>query len=280
MGGVLIWSSIFVTVFVSRALAYFGVVEHSLFQRRQVYLPLLTLLGLGILGGFDDYLNVKGVGAKRGLDAMPKLLSLLLIALFGALWFYFRLGYDYIHIPYMGDFVVGAWYIPIFMFILVGTANAVNVTDGLDGLAGGLLAIAFAAFGILAYTEGLVILAGFCAVCVGSIAAFLWHNVPPAIFIMGDTGSLALGGTLAVMAMMIDQALVLPLVGAIFVLEMLSVIIELTSKKLRRGKKIFIAAPIHHHFEALNWGESKVTMRLWIAGLFMAFLGIVIGLAG
>jgi phospho-N-acetylmuramoyl-pentapeptide-transferase len=251
-----------------------------LLQRGQVYLPLFVLLSLGLLGGLDDYLNIKGVGKKRGLNALPKLLFLLLIALMGALWFYYRLGYNYIHVPYVGNVTVGLWYVPIFMFILVGTANAVNFTDGLDGLAGGLLVIAFGAFGVLAYTEGLYVLTGFCGVCVGAISAFLWHNVPPAIFFMGDTGSLALGGTLAVIAMMIDHPLVLPLIGFVFVIEMLSVIIQLTSKKLRGGKKVFLAAPIHHHFEALNWGESKVTMRLWIVGAFMAFLGIVIGIAG
>lgn len=360
MGGILIWGSIFLTVIVSRLLAYFGVVDHSLLQRGQVYLPLFMLMSLGVLGGIDDYLNIAGsdekqwkrilrpariffaivtlvgggvalwlasvgrlflllepdelvtsygvpflyaialayVGAsvvvvddyvkqrskkpykKGGVAAMPKLLSLLLIALLGAVWFYFKLDISQIHIPYYGDVNVGLWYIPIFIFIFVGTSNAVNFTDGLDGLAGGLLAISFAAFGILAYAEGLVLLSAFCGVCVGAIAAFLWHNVPPAMFFMGDTGSLALGGTLAVMAMMIDQALILPLVGFVFVIEMLSVIIQLTSKKLRGGKKVFLAAPIHHHFEALNWGESKVTMRMWIVGLFMAFLGIIVGLAG
>lgn len=280
MGGVLIWASILLTVLASRSLSLFGTIDHSLLQRGQVYLPLFTLITLGILGGFDDYLNVKGVGSKRGLNAIPKLCSLLFISLLGGLWFHYRLGYDGIHIPYIGDFSLGIWYIPVFMFIVTSTANAVNVTDGLDGLAAGLLAIAFAAFGILAYMQGFAILAAFCGVCVGAIAAFLWHNIPPALFFMGDTGSLALGGTLAVMAMMIQQALVLPLVGFIFVVEIASVIIQLTSKRLRGGKKVFLAAPIHHHFEALEWGESKVTMRFWIIGMFMAFLGIIVGLAG
>lgn len=278
MGGILIWSSILLTVLGSRLLAFFGVIDHSILQRGQVYLPLAILLSLGLLGGVDDYLNIKGVGKKRGMNAVPKILFLLTIALIGAIWFYFRLDYNTITIPYVGEWYVGLWYIPIFMIILVGTANAVNFTDGLDGLAGGLLMIAFTAFGILAYAENLSVLAAFSAVCVGAIAAFLWHNVPPAIFFMGDTGALALGGALAVMAMMIDQALVLPLIGFVFVVEMLSVIIQLTSKKLRGGKKIFLSAPIHHHFEALGWGESKVTMRLWIVGLFMALLGIVVGL--
>lgn len=277
MGGLLIWGSILATVIFSRLLAYFGIVEFSLLQRGQVYLPLFALVAFGILGAVDDWLNIKGVGKKAGLDALPKIFFLLLISTICAVWFY-SIGYSSITIPYLGTVLeLGIWYIPVFIFIVVGTANAVNFTDGLDGLAGGLLAIAFGAFGILAYLQGLSVLAGFCAVCVGAIAAFLWHNVPPALFFMTDTGSMSLGGTLAIMAMMIDQALVLPLIGFIFVIEMLSVIIQLTSKKLRKGKKVFIAAPIHHHFEALNWGESKVTMRFWIVGGFMAFLGIIIG---
>lgn len=280
MGGILIWGSILVTVAFSRGLSYFGVVENSLLQRGQVYLPLAMLVALGVLGGIDDYLNITGMGKKKGMELLPKILFLLLIGTLGALWFYAKLGFNYIEVPFYGPVVVGVWYIPIFVLILVGTANAVNFTDGLDGLAGGLLVIAFGAFGILAYLQGLAVLAAFCAVCVGAIAAFLWHNVPPALFFMGDTGSLALGGTLAVIAMMIDQVLLLPLIGFVFVIEMLSVIIQLTSKKFRGGKKVFRAAPIHHHFEALEWGESKVTMRLWIIGAFGAMLGVIIGIMG
>jgi len=280
MGGLLIWGSILITVLFSRVLALGGLVENSLLQRGQVYLPLFVLVSLGVLGALDDYLNIIGVGKKRGLNALPKITFLLLISFVAAFWFYFKLGYAEIHIPFYGALALGGWYVPLFVFIIVGTANAVNFTDGLDGLAGGLLVLAFGGFGVLAYLSGLSVLAAFCAVTAGAIAAFLWHNVPPALFFMGDTGALALGGTLGVIALMIDQALVLPLIGFVFVIEMLSVIIQLTSKKLRGGKKVFRAAPIHHHFEALNWGESKVTMRLWIIGAFMAFFGMIVGIAG
>ncbi len=365
MGGVLMWGGIFFTVFLSRGLSLLGLVDHSLLQRGQVYLPLFVMITLGILGGLDDYINIMGTdearakrfaikakygivgllgfsmvalayvltdasditsllpsmivrfgtvgasafiaapvlilllmlfggtaieayllrfllsqGKRKGLGAVPKIVSLLLISIVGALWFYLRLDINSIDVPFYGAVTVGLWYIPLFVFVVVGTANAVNFTDGLDGLAGGLLVIAFGAFGVLAYLQGLTLLAAFCAVCVGAIAAFLWHNVPPALFFMGDTGSLALGGTLAVIAFMIDDVLILPFIGIVFVIEMLSVLIQLTSKRLRGGKKIFLAAPIHHHFEALGWGESKVTMRLWIVGSFFALLGIIIGLAG
>lgn len=280
MGGLLIWGSILVTILLSRLLSLIGLTDFSILQRGQVYLPLFTLVSFGILGAVDDYWNIMGYGKKRGLDVLPKLVSLFVLSLIGAVWFYHPdiLGYNSIHVPFYGDFSVGIWYILIFMFIVIGTTNAVNFTDGLDGLAGGLLIIAFASFGIIAYSDGQTVLAAFCGVTTGAIAAFLWHNVPPALFFMGDTGSFALGGTLAVIALMTDNVLILPLVGFIFVIEMLSVIIQLTSKKLRNGKKVFRSAPIHHHFEALNWGESKVTMRFWIIGVFFAFFGILIAL--
>lgn len=280
MGGLLIWGSILVTVLFSRLLAYTGFVDFSLLQRREVYLPLFTLVSMGILGVVDDYFNIAGFGKKKGLDVLPKITTLFIISAVGAYWFYVKLGYDQIHIPYVGDVELGMWYVPFFMFILIGTANAVNVTDGLDGLAGGLLIIAFGSFALLAYLNGMYVLCAFCAVTVGAIGAFLWHNVPPALFFMGDTGSLALGGTLGVIALMTDTVLVLPFIGFVFLIEMLSVIIQLTSKKFRGGKKVFKAAPIHHHFEALEWGESKVTMRLWIIGAIFAFLGIIVGLVG
>lgn len=280
MGGLLIWGSILITVLFSRLLSLLGFVDNSLLQRGQVYLPLFMLVSFGLLGALDDYLNIAGVGRKRGLDWLPKLATLLFLSSLGAFWFYAKLGYDTISVPYVGPLNIGMWYVPLFIFVIVGTANAVNVTDGLDGLAGGLLVIAFAAFGILALLSGLTVLAAFCWVCVGAIAAFLWHNVPPALFYMGDTGALALGGTLGVIALMIDRVLVLPLIGFLFVVEMLSVIIQLLSKKYRGGKKVFRAAPIHHHFEALEWGESKVTMRFWIVGAFMAFLGVIVGIFG
>lgn len=280
MGGLLVWGSILLTILCSRVLSFTGVVDHSLLQRGQVYVPLFILVSMGLLGAFDDYLNIIGAGKKKGLDWLPKLITLLLISGGAALWFYFKLGYDQITIPFYGQMIVGAWYIPLFMLIIVGTSNAVNITDGLDGLAAGLLVIGFASFGVIAYMNNLDVLAAFCFVCVGAIAAFLWHNVPPALFFMGDTGSLALGGTLGVIAMMTDMMLILPFVGFVFLIEILSVIIQLTSKKYRGGKKVFRAAPIHHHFEALEWGESKVTMRMWIVGSFMAFLGVVLSMFG
>ncbi len=286
MGGILIWMSIVITILLSRILSYRGLVDHSLLQRGQVYVPLAVLLAFGIIGAVDDYYNICGKGKNRGINALPKLLMFLLVAAIPAFWFYFRLQYDSIAVPFgqmlglsSNTLHLGWLYIPFFLFVVIGTTNAVNVTDGLDGLAGGLLIIAFGAFGVIAYVTQLFVLAAFCGVVVGAIAAFLWFNVPPALFYMGDTGALALGGTLAVIAFMINQVLVLPIIGFIFVVEMLSVIIQLTSKRFFK-RKVFRSAPIHHHFEALEWGESKVTMRFWIIGAFFAFLGVLIGIYG
>lgn len=286
MGGLLICGSIIVTVAISRLLSLVGAVESSILQRGQVYIPLGMIAVYGLVGAADDLMNIRGAGKNRGLSALPKLALLLGATGIAAWWFVFRLEYQSVYLPFASFFgiadphmLIGWWYIPLFFFVVIGTANAVNVTDGLDGLAGGLLLIAFGAFGVLAYLSGLSVLAAFCAVVAGAIGAFLWHNVPPAAYFMGDVGALALGGTLAVIAFMIDRVLVLPLIGLIFVLEMLSVIIQLSSKRWFK-RKIFRSAPFHHHLQALGWPESKITMRLWIIGAFGGFLGVIVAMYG
>lgn len=279
MGGILIWSTILIVVAISMILQHFGIFGQSLFSREETWIPLFTLLTCGILGAIDDYLNVKGIGKHKGLSGKLKMFWLIIFSAAGAWWFHNKLGYTSIGLPIPGmeAWEVGIWYIPIFIFIIVATANSVNFTDGLDGLASGPLLFAFGSFGILAYTQGLLILAALCGVICGAVLAFLWFNVPPALFYMGDTGSLSLGATLGVTAMLVDQALILPIVGFIFVIETLSIIIQLTSKKLF-GRKVFHIAPIHHHFEHIGWKEYTVVMRFWIIGGIMACLGTILGL--
>lgn len=279
MGGILIWSTIFIVVALSMLLQKLGIFDQSLFSREETWIPLFTLLTCGILGAIDDYLNVKGIGKHKGISAKLKMFWLVIFSAAGAWWFYSKLGYNSIGLPIPGmeSWEVGIWYIPIFIFIIIATANSVNFTDGLDGLASGPLLFAFGSFGILAYTQGLLILAALCGVICGAVLAFLWFNVPPALFYMGDTGSLALGATLGVTAMLVDQALILPIVGFIFVVETLSIIIQLSSKKFL-GRKVFHIAPIHHHFEHIGWKEYTVVMRFWIIGGIMAGLGTILGL--
>ena len=279
MGGVIMWVSVLAIILFSRFLSLIGVMEHSLLQRGLVYLPLFTLVAIGLLGAVDDWFNIKGIGGQKGIKARPKMMFLLLFAIVGAWWFYYKLGFSHIHIPRVGDFEIGLWYIPLFILVIVSTANAVNITDGLDGLAGGLLILAFAAFGVIAFVKGQLMLAIFCGLMIGSLMAFLWNNVPPALYYMGDTGSLAFGATLGVIAMMTDSMIVLIIVGAMFVIETLSVIIQLASKRYLK-RKVFLVAPLHHHYEKKGWGEAKITMRFWILGAMFGVIGLIVGLLG
>ena len=274
MGGVLIWLTVAVIILVSPLAQWLGITRFSLLNRNETYLPVFTLVATGILGLIDDYLNIRG-GAHKGLRVKPKFFWLTTFALLGGLWFYFKLGFDTITIPGFGAYQIGAWYIALFTFIVVAAANAVNITDGLDGLAGGLTVMSFTALGLIAYLQGLVILTAFCGLIAGTTLAFLWFNIPPALFYMGDTGALAIGATMGVIAMLTDSVLILPFIGFIFMVEAGSSLIQMLSKKYR-GKKIFLIAPLHHHYEAIGWPEYRVVMRFWIIGGFMAVLGVLL----
>ena len=281
MGGVLIW----VTVLIF-SLAFFYFAKYLPFPifkslnfltRSQTLLPLGCLVASALVGLVDDYLDVRRKGYKnRGIKFSHKLIIYAVIALVGALWFYFKLEWDLIQIPFFGYFNIGLWYIPFFIAIVVGTAFSVNQTDGLDGLAGGTLLIAFGAYCVIAFSTGKYELATFCGVIVGALLAFLWFNINPARFIMGDTGSISLGVTLALVALYTNTVFILPFIGFIFVIEALSTVIQLTSKKLFNGKKVFLSAPIHHHFEALGWPETKIVMRFWIIAGVSTVLGLAI----
>lgn len=275
MGGVVIWGTVIIMVLLSGLSTWLHITDNPLFKREETLLPLFTLIATAILGAIDDYMNLKGHGKTKGIDLKPKFLLLTMFALLGAFWFYYRLGYQSIHIPFLGDAYLGIWYIPIFTFIITATANAVNFTDGLDGLAGGLLIIAFLAFAVIAYFKGLLVLSAFCTVIAGATTGFLWFNIMPAKFYMGDTGAISLGATLGVIAMLTDSVLVLPIIGFIFVIETLSVIIQITSKKLFH-RKVFLIAPLHHHFEKKGWSEGTVVMRFWILGGLFCVLGLLL----
>jgi len=279
MGGILVWGTTLVLALFFYFLAQWSgweiFTKLNFLTRSQTLLPLGALLASALVGLIDDILNIRGIGPNGGgLKMRYKLLIYAVIALVGAFWFYFKLDWDLMRVPFIGDFQIGWWYIPIFVFIIVGTANAVNITDGLDGLAGGLLASAFGAFGIIAFTQGRYDLATFCGVIVGALLAFLWFNIHPARFFMGDTGSMSLGVTLGIVAMLTNSTLILPIISFLFVLEALSVIIQMTSKKLFK-RKVFLSAPLHHHFEAQGWPECKIVMRFWLIAMVMAVLGVI-----
>lgn len=283
MGGIIIWGTVlFLAIgFWLLSLFFDGIFgQLNFLSRSQTFLPLGALIFSAILGFMDDLLGVLKIGPKGGGLAMKhKLILYTVIAAVGAYWFYFKLGWNIFHVPFLGNFVVGFWYIPIFIFIIVAAAFSTNETDGLDGLAGGVLLFAFAALGALAFTQRHYDLTAFTGVIVGALLAFLWFNIYPARFFMGDTGAMSLGVTLGVIAMLTDSAMLLPLFASILVLESGSVIIQVLSKKFRK-KKIFLSTPIHHHFEALGWPETKVTMRFWIISAVTAAVGLIIGLLG
>ena len=280
MGGILVWGTTLIIAFFFWLLTRLGfdsaINEINFLDRSQTLLPLGVLVASAIVGLIDDLLGVWGIGSKGGgLKVRHRLLIYTAIAIVGAWWFFVKLEWDLIHIPFYGDFNIGFWYVLLFIFIIVATSFSVNETDGLDGLAGGVLMTSFAAYGTISFIQGRYDLAAFCGVIVGALLAFLWFNVYPARFFMGDTGAMSLGVTLGVIAMLTNQFLLLPIIGFILVIESLSVILQILSKKIR-GKKLFLSTPIHHHFEAIGWPETKVTMRFWIISGVMAVLGLIL----
>jgi phospho-N-acetylmuramoyl-pentapeptide-transferase len=281
MGGILIWLTVLVFAVVFYYLAKLmpgGVFpEINFLSRSETLLPLGALVATALVGLLDDWLDVRGRGVfgGGGLTIKHRLLIYAIIASAGAWWFFFKLNWTVLHIPFLGSFEIGWWYIPFFIFIIVGTAFSVNEIDGLDGLAGGTLLIAFGAYGVIAFALGKYDLATFCGVIIGALLAFLWFNITPARFYMGDTGAMSLGITLGIIALLSNYPLLLPIIGFLFVVESLSVILQVASKKIR-GKKIFLSAPIHHHFQAVGWSESKIVMRFWVIAGVTGAVGLIL----
>lgn len=264
LGGVLVWGVTSVITLIANL------------TRTGTFLPLFTLICCGVVGAADDLMNVFGIGfARGGMRFRTKLVMYTTISLVGALWFAFKL--DWISRAFsmggLGSFVLGYWYIPVFVAIGVFCAFASNQTDGLDGLAGGVFAFAYGAYVFICLLKGNYSLAIFCATILGSLLAFLWFNVYPARFFMGDTGAMSLGMTLAVIAFLTNTVYALPLIGFILIVEAVTTGIQIISKKVFK-RKVFLVAPIHHHFEALGWPETKVTMRFWIVSAVATSVGL------
>ncbi|MDA1038409.1 MAG: phospho-N-acetylmuramoyl-pentapeptide-transferase [bacterium] len=276
MGGLVIWVPVLVLTRGSGLLVGTQLEGWNFLSRGQTWLPLAALVAAGIVGIFDDYLNARGLGGNGGgLKVRHRLGIYTVIALVGAWWFAFKLDWDILHIPFVGDINVGLWYFLIFAFIIVATSFSVNQTDGLDGLAGGALLTSFSAYGVIALLQGKEDLAVFCAVIAGAILAFLWFNINPARFFMGDTGSMSLGVTLGIVAMLTNQVLLLPIIGVVFVIEAISTLVQYASKKCR-GKKCFLSSPLHHHYEAVGWPEPKIVMRAWVISMVAAGVGVAL----
>ncbi|MBA2277504.1 MAG: phospho-N-acetylmuramoyl-pentapeptide-transferase [Chloroflexia bacterium] len=249
--------------------------------RLSMLLPVTVLLSAGVLGAVDDYWNLVG-GNRTGMTARFKFAWLTVFGVLAALTLHLPdplgLGLHHIYLPFFGRFDIGWVYLPVAAFSIIAMANAVNLTDGLDTLAGGTAAIAFVAYGIIAYQQGQLAVVTFCFVMVGSLLGFLWFNAHPAQVFMGDAGALPVGAALATAAFMTGQWLLLPIVGAVFVAETLSVMMQVGYFKLTKGKRIFKMTPLHHHFELGGWSETQVTLRFWLIGIMSGLLGIALAL--
>ena len=273
MGGLMILIPVLV---ITSVLNVANVLGYNLIGR-SILVPMGVMIAFGALGAVDDLMGVKVI--TTGLLGRYKLLWQLIFALFTALFLHYALDLRSIAIPGIAQRIDIGWlYIPVAMFIIIGTSNAVNLTDGLDGLAGSIAAVTFAAYGVIAFLQGQIWLVAFVFTVVGALLAFLWYNAHPAELFMGDTGSLAIGATLAVVALMTGQWLLLPVVAFVFMAEAASVILQVAYFKLTGGKRLFRMSPLHHHFELLGWSETHVTQRFWLIGILSAMLGIALAL--
>jgi phospho-N-acetylmuramoyl-pentapeptide-transferase len=247
---------------------------------RSIFLPMGTLIVFGLLGSVDDWKKLRGKSNdERGMRARTKLLIQVIFGIIIAIGLKYVLQVPELFLPWLKvEFPLGIWYIPIATIVIVGFSNAVNFTDGLDGLAGLIAATCFAAYGMIAVLQGQLFLARFCFTLIGALFGFLWFNVHPAQLIMGDIGALPLGATLGVVALMTGQWILLPVIAVIPLSEMVSVILQVGYFKYTHGKRLFKMAPLHHHFELLGWSETQVVQRFWLIGLLAAIIGAAIAI--
>jgi phospho-N-acetylmuramoyl-pentapeptide-transferase len=270
MGGVLIVLPVVLITVLLNAVSIVGITVFG----RSVILPMIVLLSFALLGALDDWEGLVGRRHTTGLRARTKFLGQTVLALVTAYALRYILEVPELYLPGVkGEVSLGIFYIPIAAFIIVGFSNAVNFTDGLDGLAGLIAATAFAAYGGIALLQGQFFLARFSFTLVGAIFGFLWFNVHPAQLFMGDTGSLPLGATLAVVALMTGQWILLPLIAIIPMSALLSVVLQVGYFKLTKGRRLFKMAPIQHHFELSGWSETQVVQRFWLISLLFAMIG-------
>jgi len=283
MGGIIIWASALITIVLFWIASHFDgalLEKLSFLSRNQTWLPLFTMIVGAVIGLIDDYWSVTERYDQKagGLSFRKRLLVVFIVALIGAWWFYSKLQLTSIIIPFGGVWNMGILFIPFFVLVMLGTYSG-GVIDGLDGLSGGIFSIIFGSYGFIALLQNQIDLAAFCFVLVGGLLAFLWFNIPPARFFMSETGIMALTMTLAVVAFLTHQVLILPIIALPLAVSSASSSIQLLSKKFR-GKKVFKVAPLHHHFQAIGWPSAKVTMRYWIIGALCGIVGIILALVG
>jgi len=282
VGGIIIWfSALIITIlfYLISILFHSNFTEKLNFlSRDQTFIPFFTLLLGSFLGLWDDFMQIFGKGKCARDDKSWRKWKILIITFISFLigfWFFYKLGITSIHVPFGGEIYLGILIIPVFILVALATFSG-GVIDGIDGLSGGIFSVIFLSYSVIAFTNNQINLAAFSAVVGGAILAFLWFNIPPARFYMGETGIMGLTITLATLAFLTNSVLILPIIALPLVISSLSVILQMTSKKFRNGKKIFKIAPIHHHFEALGWPSYKVTMRFWILSIIFAIIGIIL----
>jgi phospho-N-acetylmuramoyl-pentapeptide-transferase len=283
-GGLLIWTTCVFTLFLFLILGKIFNIEwlknFNFLSRKETWLPLFTLVSASLVGLADDILQVFGKGTYigGGLSFFRRMIMVILIGLVGGWWFYEKLGWSSIYLPFLGEVNLGLFYILLFVIVMLASW-AGGIVDGIDGLAGGVFMSIFGALSIIAFSQSKIDLAAFGAAILGSLFAFLWYNIPPAKFYMGETGILGLTSTMTVFAFLTDSVAVLPIIAGILVIEVGSVILQLLSKKFFK-RKIWLATPIHHHFEAQGWPHYQIAMRFWLIGIILALLGIALRLSG
>jgi phospho-N-acetylmuramoyl-pentapeptide-transferase len=279
MGGVVIWGSVMIVIFSLFVLSFFFDAFKSLsyFSRSQTWIPLCVFIVSALFGLVDDYLVCKDKGTYNGggLSLRYRLLFVTALGLFVGMWLYFKLDYTALYITNGYVLHVGWFVIILSILVSIGMYSG-GIIDGVDGLSGGVFASMFSAYGFIALLQGQIDLATLCLSIVGGILAFLWFNIPPARFFLSETGSMSLTLTLGVVAFLTDQVFVLCIIGLPLIVTALSSLLQIASKKFRKGKKIFIVAPLHNHFQAKGWPPYKVTMRYWVISIFCAITGIII----
>ncbi len=283
-GGMIIWMAVVITIFI---FGFLDIAFHSqatsklyFISRNQTLLPLFTLLMASLIGLGDDFIQIFGRGKWTTDPILLRYIKVGIIIVLGIIigwWFFTKLGISQLYIPRFGFVELGYIFIPFFIVIMLGVWST-SVIDGVDGLSGGVLSSIFGAYTLIAFFHNQIDLAALCAVITGGTLAFLWFNIPPARFYMGETGMIGLTVTLSVVAFLTNTVLLLPIIAFPLFITSLSSIIQMGSKRLRHGKKVFLFAPLHHHFEAKGWPKYKVTMRYWIVSIITAVMGVIISL--
>ena len=282
VGGMIVWMSVILTLLIIWIITLF-IAPHvgsnlNFITRKETLLPFFTLIVASLIGLADDFVQIFATGKLSKDPMFLRYIKLAIIIGLGIIigwWFFVKLGISALYIPFIGFVPLGIMFIPFFIVVMLAMFSS-SVIDGIDGLSGGVLAPIFAGYAIIAFGHGQINLAAFCSVVVSGILAFLWFNIPPARFYMGETGMIGLTVTLSVIAFLTNTVLLLPIIAFPLFITSLSDILQMGSKKLRHGKKVFIVAPLHHHFEAKGWPKYKVTMRYWIMGIMTAIIGVIL----